>query len=91
LRLVTWNSQMKFREKITHILPFAADLMVIPECEAPARWSENGYIQNVCQFLWFGDNPSKGIGILSLNDQYTLTIHPAYNSERHLPHRSSLK
>jgi exonuclease III len=72
---------MKFREKIAHILPFAADLMVIPECEAPVRWSENGYIQNVCQFLWFGDNPSKGIGILSLNDQYTLTIHPAYNSE----------
>jgi hypothetical protein len=46
---------MKFREKIAHMLPFAADLMVIPECEAPKRWSENGHIQNVSQFLWFGD------------------------------------
>lgn len=54
MRIVTWNAQMKFREKIKHILPYAPDLMVIPECESPKKWTKDGYINEVNQFLWFG-------------------------------------
>jgi exonuclease III len=72
---------MKFREKIKHILPCSPDLMVIPECEAPEKWTKEGYINQVNQFLWFGDLPSKGIGIFSMNDDYSLALHQDYNSE----------
>lgn len=41
MKIVTWNAQMKFREKIKYILPFAPDLMVIPECEAPEKWGQS--------------------------------------------------
>jgi exonuclease III len=79
--MVTWNAQMKFREKIKHLLPFAPDILVIPECEAPEKWAKDGYINEVKQFLWFGDLPSKGIGILTMNPDFTLALHPAYNSK----------
>jgi hypothetical protein len=72
---------MKFREKISQTLPFSPDLLIIPECEAPEKWSNSRYKENINQFLWFGDNPNKGIGIISLNSLFTIEIHPAYTEE----------
>jgi hypothetical protein len=57
------------------------DLMVIPECESTEKWTKDGYINEVNQFLWFGDLPSKGIGIFSMNGDYSLALHPDYKSE----------
>jgi exonuclease III len=81
MKLITWNASMRFRDKIENILPFNADLLVIPECEAPEKWGASSHLQKVNQFLWFGDNQNKGIGILTLNDHYQIKLHPSYNTE----------
>jgi hypothetical protein len=37
MKLVSWNTAMRFRDKIETILPYNADILVIPECEAPEK------------------------------------------------------
>jgi exonuclease III len=81
MKLVTWNAAMRFRDKIEEILPFSADILVIPECEAPEKWRKSNNLQSINQFLWFGDNPNKGIGIITLNNNYQIEIHPSYNKD----------
>ncbi|MDN3015776.1 hypothetical protein PH210_06095 [Paenibacillus sp. BSR1-1] len=81
MRLLTWNSAMKFREKISQPLEFSADLLVIPECESFEKWRNSQYKEKISQFLWFGDNPNKGLGVMALNSQYKLEVHPAYSEE----------
>jgi hypothetical protein len=60
MKLVTWNSAMRFRDKIEEIFPFEADILVIPECEAPEKWGNSSNLQFIHEFHWFGDNPNKG-------------------------------
>jgi exonuclease III len=81
MKLITWNASMRFRDKIEKILPFRGDLLVIPECEAPDKWREGNHLQNIKQFLWFGDNLNKGIGILNLNEDFQIKLHPFYKEE----------
>ncbi|MBE7123132.1 endonuclease/exonuclease/phosphatase family protein [Bacillus cereus] len=81
MKLVTWNAAMRFRDKIEKILPFTADILVIPECEAPEKWRASKYQKAIEQFLWFGDNPNKGIGIITLNDTYQIELHPSYKKD----------
>nr|WP_263324353.1 endonuclease/exonuclease/phosphatase family protein [Neobacillus sp. Marseille-Q6967] len=81
MKLITWNAAMRFRDKIEQVLPYAADILVIPECESPEKWSNSKNLQKVKQFLWVGDNPNKGIGIFTLNDRYQIKLHPSYNKD----------
>jgi hypothetical protein len=81
MNLITWNASMRFRDKIESILPFNADILVIPECEAPEKWRASNRLQETNQFLWFGDNLNKGIGILNFNDNLHIELHPSYNKE----------
>lgn len=81
MKFITWNASMRFRDKIDNILPFNADILVIPECEAPEKWRGKNHQKEINQFLWFGDNLNKGIGILNLNDDYNIKIHPSYNKD----------
>jgi hypothetical protein len=53
MKLITWNASMRFRDKIESILPFNADILVIPECEAPEKWRASKRLQEINQFLWF--------------------------------------
>jgi hypothetical protein len=71
MKILTWNAAMRFRDKIENILPFSADISVIPECEAPEKWKTSNHRESIHQFLWFGDNLNKGIGIFTLNDSDT--------------------
>ncbi len=64
LTLLTWNCQGAFRKKYSLISTLAPDLAVIQECEHPERipWKQG------CpptSSLWFGDKPTKGLGIFS--------------------------
>lgn len=79
MKLITWNASMRFREKIESMLPFNADILVIPECEAPEKWRTRNHLQEINQFLWFGDNLNKGIGICNMNDTFHIKLHPSYN------------
>ena len=81
MKLVTWNTAMKFRSKIEKITPYSADLLIIPECEAPEKWLGNSNFNLTKQFLWFGDNKNKGLAIISLNSKYQITLHPSYSKE----------
>ena len=72
---------MRFRDKIEEIFPYMADIIVIPECEAPDKWKNNNNMQALQQFLWYGDILNKGIGIMTLNDSYQIELHPLYNQE----------
>jgi exonuclease III len=79
MKIMTWNAAMRFRDKIEEILPFTADILVIPECEAPEKWKKSN--PSINQFLWFGDNLNKGTGIFTLNNSYQISLHPAYNKD----------
>lgn len=81
MKILTWNSSMKFREKIKRILPLAPDIAVIPECEAKEKWRSSKYEEYIKQFLWFGNNPNKGIGVFSFNEEFKLELHPDYNPD----------
>jgi exonuclease III len=81
LKLLTWNTSMKFREKISQTLFFSPDILIIPECEAPEKWGNNPFREKIHQFHWFGDNPNKGIGVISLSRNYTLELHPLYTDK----------
>ncbi|MEH7463015.1 endonuclease/exonuclease/phosphatase family protein [Bacillus thuringiensis] len=81
MKLVTWNAAMRFRDKIEKTFPFKADILVIPECEAPEKWRASNHLKAINQFLWFGDNLNKGIGIITLNNTYQIELHPSYKKE----------
>lgn len=72
---------MAFREKIQYILPFEADIIIVPECEAPDKWNKSTYKDRIQQFLWFGTNQNKGLGIFTLNNKYSVEVHPMYSTE----------
>lgn len=81
MKFITWNASMRFRDKIDSIFPFNADILVIPECEAPEKWRGENQHKDIHQFLWFGDNLNKGIGIFNLNEDYSIKLHPSYNKD----------
>jgi hypothetical protein len=75
MKVLTWNSAMRFRDKIEEVLPLQPDLMIIPECEAPEKWNNQPRLQSLNQFLWYGENKNKGLGIISLNQNLRLQLH----------------
>jgi exonuclease III len=81
MKLITWNSAMRFRDKLVTILPLKPDILVIPECEAKEKWKDPTKLQPINQFLWFGENKNKGIGIFTLSDKFHLQLHPLYNKD----------
>ena len=64
MRVLTWNCQGAFRKKYAQIARMAPDLAVIQECEQLEKlsWKEGN---PPVAALWFGDKPSKGLGIFS--------------------------
>lgn len=61
---MTWNCQGAFRKKYPLVANIAPDLAVIQECECPERipWKQG---QPPSSFLWFGESPTKGLGVFS--------------------------
>lgn len=61
---------MAFRKKWTKIITFQPDILVLQECEHPSKYKTGELIPNVNEFLWFGENKHKGVGILSFNNYH---------------------
>ncbi|EMY4797602.1 endonuclease/exonuclease/phosphatase family protein [Bacillus cereus group sp. BceL296] len=79
MKIVAWNADRAFRKKIDKILPLKADILIISECEQPEKWGQIDKERGIYKFLWEGDNPNKGIGIITFDKRYKIEIHPDYD------------
>lgn len=68
MKIIIWNCNMAFRKKSDFILTEKPDLLVLPECESPEKLILKKGAPNPTDMYWFGENPNKGIGILSFSD-----------------------
>lgn len=78
MTIITWNCNMAFRKKWPRIVSFQPDLLIIQECEQESKYKASQRIPNYNEFIWVGDNPNKGVGILSFND-YHIELVEDYN------------
>lgn len=64
IKFLTWNCQGAFRKKYPLVAELAPDIAIIQECEQPGRipWKQG---HPPSSFLWFGEKPTKGLGIFS--------------------------
>lgn len=78
MKILTWNCQGAFRRKAQPIADLAPDIAVIQECESPARlrWAKDVTPPN--DYVWYGINPHKGVGIFSWTD-WTFAIDPSHD------------
>lgn len=63
MKLITWNCNGAFRKKFHLIEPLCADITIIQECEDPKQSNNKDYVSWAKNYLWFGDNKNKGLGI----------------------------
>jgi exonuclease III len=68
MKLITWNCQGAFRKKVDVLLLQQPDIVVVQECESPEKLVFSSKTQQPNDFLWFGDNKHKGVGVFSYSD-----------------------
>lgn len=60
MKIVSWNCNGRFREKIDNILSCNADIYVIQESENPEKYCQ--YFKNkLLKYEWYGLNDNKGL------------------------------
>lgn len=64
MRAVSWNCNGAFRKKFHLLEQFNPELMIIQECEDPAR-STKEFADWATNYLWIGENKNKGVGVFS--------------------------
>jgi exonuclease III len=67
MKVITWNCNMAFRKKFHEIIDENPDLIVIQECENEDKLQKCLSKINYTQIIWYGNNPNKGIAIISFN------------------------
>jgi exonuclease III len=65
MKLLTWNCNGALRKKFETLQHFQAELIIIQECENPAKTKDQVYRAWANNSLWVGDNPRKGLGIFA--------------------------
>ncbi len=80
MKLITWNCQGAFRKKADTILLHQPDILVVQECEHPDNLVFNSTTQRPNDFLWFGNNKHKGLGVFSYSD-YKFQLLEQHNAE----------
>ena len=87
MKIVTWNGSGAFRKKYKSLDHFNADILVIQECEDPAR-SFSDYEQWAGEYLWTGKNKNKGLGVFARGDTQLASLDWGINAlELFLPCR----
>lgn len=68
MRIVTWNCNGGFWRKHSQLATFCADVLVIQECNDPARSKSAVYRDWAgSSFAWVGQSATKGLGIFARN------------------------
>lgn len=65
LKVITWNCNGAFRRKFDQLREFDADILVIQECEDPAKSKDFAYQAFASNYLWTGPTKNKGIGVFA--------------------------
>ena len=80
MNIVTWNCNMAFRKKAQFILHSDVDIAVIQECENTEKLAKTFEEINHNEIIWHGNNPHKGIAIISFNE-CKITLHKNFNPQ----------
>ena len=62
MKIVSWNANGKFREKIKLFSPSDIDVMVVQECEKTEK-SDEAYKSNGWEYQWVSENKHRGLGV----------------------------
>lgn len=65
MKILTWNCNGALRKKFDSLNEFNADIMIIQECENPKTASDKKYKDWAINYIWTGDNNSKGLGVFT--------------------------
>lgn len=71
---------MAFRKKYDYLKKWKGDLIIVQECENKEKIINDLTDLSYDQFLWFGENKNKGIGLISFN-KYSIKLNPKYNPD----------
>ncbi len=67
MKIISWNCNGKFREKLKIISALDADIHIIQECENPAETKDKDYSLWANNYIWMGRNKNKGLGVFGKN------------------------
>lgn len=68
MRIVTWNCNGGFWRKFSKLSEFSADVLVVQECNDPARSNDKTYRAWAGEnYAWIGPTATKGLGIFVRN------------------------
>ena len=65
MRVITWNCNLKFKEKFALVDSYAPDICFIQECEK----LKSDFFPNY-KYFWTGRNESKGLGVLTKGNDF---------------------
>ncbi|MFZ1746757.1 MAG: hypothetical protein WBO24_09830 [Nitrospirales bacterium] len=68
MKIVSWNCNGALRNKWQQLSTFGADIYVVQECEDPKQSPVQVYKDWCKNYLWIGNNKSRGIGIFAKQD-----------------------
>lgn len=68
MKIVSWNCNGALRKKRGIVAALDADVYIIQECEDPSRCDDHEYKAWAENFLWVGNNKSRGLGVFAKRD-----------------------
>lgn len=68
LRLVSWNCNGAFRNKLKSITALGADILIIQKCEDPVQTRHPEYRTFAQNYLWTGPTKNKGVAVFARAD-----------------------